>query len=116
MRAAPFCTYIMRSRSTVTEVADYAISAVRYGSDRSIVHKLRVHRVHAGVVQPPLEVFRAQLVAAIEHGRTFTSMALNGGRYSAVAPVRLVLVQGRPYLRNDGDEGESDCLTGVSEF
>jgi hypothetical protein len=78
---------------------------------------VRVHRVRAGSVDPPMEVARSVVVSALECGTVFMAITLGaGGRYTAHAPVRLVDVAGDWYLRCDADPLPADDLLGVLEF
>jgi hypothetical protein len=98
------------------EMADYAITAVRYDACRSIC-KLRVHEVRPGSVGPPLEISREQLVVAIKLGRRFVAIrADRSGRYSAPTHVRLMELDGRIYLRGDPHAWSCDELDGIQDF
>jgi hypothetical protein len=95
----------------------YAVSALRYQSDGSRVYKVRVHRVRAGSVDPPMEVLRSQIINALECGTRFIAISLSeGGRYTAHAPLQLVDVGGERYLRCDMQPLAADDLPGVLEF
>lgn len=98
-------------------MAEYAISAVRYSEDRSTICRVRAHEVRPGSVGPPLEITREHLLAAVRRGMRFLAIRTDArGRYSAPAPVRLVEVGGRTYLRCDARAGSSDCLEGIEDF
>jgi hypothetical protein len=95
----------------------FAVSGVRYDSNRCRLYKVRVHRVRAGSVDPPMDVPRSVIVNALEFGTTFMAITLAaGGRYTAHALVRLVEVDGETFLRCDADPLPVDDLLGVLEF
>jgi len=59
-----------------SERTHYAVSALRYQSDRCRLYKVRVHRVRAGSVDPPMEVLRSQIVNALAPGATLVLSGL----------------------------------------
>jgi hypothetical protein len=97
--------------------ADYAVSAVRYTAEGSLVHRVRLHEVLPVSVGPPLEVGRDELVGVLEAGRLVVAVRQHpGGRYSPITTIRLVGLKGRTYLRCDRMIAPSDDLSGLPHF
>lgn len=97
--------------------SEYVVSAVRYSSDGTHIYKVRVHRVRPGSVDPPLEILRTQLLAALEFGRTFVPVDTRRERgQQTQAALRIVRVDGQQYLRCDAQKLPADHLPGVAEF
>jgi hypothetical protein len=89
--------------------AEFAISGVKYDVDHRRVYKLRVHRIRAGEAGAPMDVSRGQLVSAVGYGTTFLVARVNDdGRVRPHAPLRVVQVDGVPYLRCDEERVPSD--------
>jgi hypothetical protein len=98
-------------------MTDYAVSAVRYSAEGSLVSRVQLHEIIAGRVGPPLEVGRDQLVGAVETGRVVVAIRKEPtGRYEPHGAIRLVGIKGRCYLRCDGDGSPSDDLSGLPPF
>ena len=96
---------------------DYAVSAVRYTAEGSLVHRVRLHEVLPVSIGPPLEVGRDDLVGVLESGRLVVAVRQDPrGRYSPVASIRLVGLKGRSDLRCDGEMVPSDDLSGLPHF
>jgi hypothetical protein len=99
------------------QIREFVVSGIRYDSNRCRVYRVRVHRVRAGSVDPPMNVPRSVIVNALELGATFTAITLSdGGRYTPHAPIGLVNVGGEWFLRCDTDQLPADDLVGVLEF
>ena len=97
--------------------SEYVVAAVRYSADGTHIYKVRVHRVRPGSVDPPLEILRAQLLGALEFGRTFVPVDTRRARgQQAQAALRIVQVDGQKYLRCDAQSLPADHLPAVPEF
>jgi hypothetical protein len=89
-------------------MADYAITQVRYSSDRSRIQRLRVQALRSGAKGPPFEVWRHHVVIALQQGRTFVT--------PGEVHVRLVEHGDWHYLRVQPGQNPGDDLPGVVEY
>lgn len=98
-------------RRLYDRMASYAISAVRYEEGRPQVQRVVLHEIDRGVLGPPLEIGRDQLVGALESGRTVVTISKGLGRqYETRGRVRLIGSGGRGYVRCDDSPLPCDDL------
>jgi len=97
--------------------ADYLVSAVKTNPDQAHIHSVEVHSDFGCVVCETLILSRADVIANIKKGCTYTTVFKTAiGKWRKGEDVRLVNVNGEDYLRTDKINAASDNFEHVPEF
>ncbi len=98
------------------EWADFAVVSVKYNSLRTAIVELVVMPDTGEGFGARYAVARTDVVAAIEHERTFiTVRELGGNRYARGEDVRVFAIHGERFLRSDRNAVRSDNLGSLPE-
>lgn len=95
--------------------ADYAVTGVRYSSDRAEISELEVRACQAADLGPAQMQKRSVVIASIESGTRYVTATRSGGRWVKGATVEVVVVKGQKYLRTDRNQVERDNLENLPE-
>jgi hypothetical protein len=97
--------------------ADYLVSAVKTNHNQTQIHSVEVHSDFGCVVCETLILLRADVIANIKKGCTYTTVFKTAiGKWRKGEDVHLVNVNGEDYLRTDTKSTASDNFEHVPEF
>jgi len=97
--------------------ADYLISAVKYNADHDHIIKVKTHEDKGDKVGSSYEENRETVVANIKKGKTYMTILKNKeGKWDRGAPVEIIRINGKEFIRTDKNQTESDNLGELPEF
>jgi len=98
--------------------ADYLISAVKSGPTVTHIHSVEVHSDFGCVVCETLILSRAEVIANLKKGATYTTIQRTAmGKWRKGEDVHLVIVNGEEYIKvGENDSKPSDNFENVPEF
>ena len=89
---------------------------MKYNRDHTAIVEVAVRPDLGENFGDPQKVARADVVAAIEKGRTFVTVYSREGKSAKGEDVRVVTVQGQKYLRTDNNSIKADNLGALPEY
>jgi len=96
--------------------ADFGISAVSYGPDKTQIQKLKVHEDDVESMGQAVEKRRKHILAGLNKGQTFTTVFPKHGGLQKGEAVNIVVIDGEEFLRTDNKKEKSDYLENVTEY
>ncbi len=98
--------------------ADYLISAVKSGPTATQIDSVEVQSDFGCVVCEPLIVSRAEIIANLKKGRTYTTIQRTTmGKWRKGEDVSLVTINGEEFIKvGPNDNRPSDSFENVPEF
>ena len=96
--------------------ADFGISHVSYGQDKTQIYKLKVHEDHVESIGQAVEKRRENILLGLKKGQTFTTVFPKYGGLQKGKEVKIVVIDGKEYIRTDNKEEKSDYLENVIEY
>lgn len=109
---------IKLSKSSQELWANDVISAVRFNPNHTYIEQVLAHPDHGDVVGAPSEYTRQNLASSIKAGVQFvTATCSKDGLLRKGAPVHLVTINGKEYLRTISNRHEeADDLGDIPQF
>lgn len=96
--------------------ADFGVFRVRYNRDHTAIVEVEVRPDLGETFGDPQKAARADVVAAIEQGRTFVTVYSREGELTKGEDVRVITLQGQKYLRTDSNSIKADNLGSLPEY
>lgn len=90
--------------------ADFGVFVATYAADGTTVLALEVRRDIGSCFREPRRLARADVLRAMERGKTFVTVDESAGAPVAGPKLRKVVVEGRTYLRTDDAMVEADAV------
>jgi Protein of unknown function (DUF3892) len=105
-------------QATAAKWADYCILEVRYNAQHCHIDRVRLCPDLGASFGSIAEHPRLDVVDAIRRGVTFMTIVRDpsDGKYRKGQPVRIVLVNGREYIKTVDNGREADNLENLPEF
>jgi len=101
----------------VDKWADFLISKAGYNTDHTSIIKVTTHADNGDSVGSPFEETRQIVVSNIKNGKTYCTILKNKeGKWNKGAPVNIINVNGKEFIRTDRNQTESDNLGELPEF
>lgn len=99
----------------VEKWADFLISTVRYDADHTHIDKVRVHKDLGDNIGDAYEENRATVVSNLKNDKTYYTI-LKKEKWAKGAPVEILNVKGKEFIRTDKNQVEADNLGELPEF
>ena len=96
--------------------ADYGISAVRYNRDHTHIDLVRARPDDGEKIGEAAEYARADIVAAIKRGVTFTTILMRDGKWQQGQSVYIITVNRIEYIKTVDNGKAADNLENLPEF
>ena len=96
--------------------ADFGISAVRYGLDKTHIDKIKVHEDNVDSMGQAVEKRRKQIISRMKQGKTAVTILMKNGGCRKEEEVHIITVDGEDFLRTDNNKEKSDNLENLPEF
>ncbi|HZV12354.1 MAG TPA: hypothetical protein VFA55_04005 [Candidatus Kapabacteria bacterium] len=97
--------------------ADYLIAKVAFEPGGKRIKEVEIAIYKASKLSLPYKIFpREKLVAELKDGMEFCTILHKDGRWQKDADVKLVVVDGKEYVRADQNKTECDYLNGIPEY
>lgn len=101
---------------TTKKQADYAITRVRYNSNKTHIEQLEV-RTYLGTTHIHTSIWRrADVIKAIENDVAFVTAIWEGNQWKLGADVHIIPVDDEKYLRTDNNKSPQDNLGNLQTF
>lgn len=96
--------------------ADFGVFRVKYDDDHRAIQEVEVSPDLGEKFGPRQRMSRAGVVTAIEKGQTFVTVYSRDGKSTKGEDVRVVVIDGRKYLRTDNNSTKADNLGALPEY
>lgn len=97
--------------------ADYIITAVRFNPAGTHISNVQIRADKGDTAGSPSEATRLQVVAALEEGTTFcTATVGSNGKFQKGAAVKIIVIDGKKFIRTKNDGIEKDNLDDLPTF
>ncbi len=96
--------------------ADFLISGVRYDSDHSFIKELRSHEDNENSMGSSFIEQKHQVISKIKSSKTYVTIYKKDGKWNKGEDVRVIKVNGKEFIRTDGNSIEADNLGHLPEF
>lgn len=96
--------------------ADYLITAVRYSQAGTHIDTVQVRADNGDRAGAATTASRTQIVSWIEAGWTFCTATLTLEGLRKGAPVKIIEIDGEPFIRTTPDKVKADNLDELPEF
>ncbi len=101
----------------INKWADFLISMAGYNTDHTNIIKVATHIDNGNSVGSSFEENRQTVVTNIKNGKTYYTILKNkDGEWNKGAPVDIINVNGKEFIRTDRNQTESDNLGELPEF
>ena len=101
----------------MTSWGKYAITAVRYNSEKTRIQQVERREVGSDTLSKPETKSRLTIVVSLELGFEYTTaVKSDSGNWEVGEDVHVVEIDGSSYIRTDRNDKEEDNLGDLPEF
>lgn len=97
--------------------ADFCISAVQYDADHKHITKAEVRVDNGDSLSQPVVKLRSTIVEELRSGKTYVTIVQNSeAKWNKGQPIKVVLINGKHYIKTVENSKEVDNLENLPEF